>query len=66
MSCPTKVTCWGALVAHWGAGAAAVLIGGLGGEAQWAASSHVVHVVVRLIHHAGEPRRHAMLAAHVP
>lgn len=48
------LTCWGAVVAHWCAGAAPVRVGRLGREAQWAAAApHVVHVVVGLVHGAG-------------
>ena len=48
------LTCWRAIVAHRCAGAAPVLVGGLGGEAQRAApSSHVVHVIISLLHDAG-------------
>lgn len=48
------LTCWRAIVAYRCAGAAPVLVGGLRGKAQGAApSSHVVHVIVSLIHHAG-------------
>lgn len=48
------LSCWGAIVAYRRAGAAPVLVGGLGGEAQGAApSSHVVHVIIGLIHEAG-------------
>lgn len=48
------LTCWRTIVAYRCAGAAPVLIGGLGGEAQGAApSSHVVHVIIGLIHDAG-------------
>lgn len=48
------LTCWRAIVAHRCAGAAPVLVGGLGGEAQGAAaSSHVVHVIISLIHDGG-------------
>lgn len=48
------LTCWGAVDAHRCAGAAAVRVGRLGGEAQRAAAApHVVHVVVGLVHGAG-------------
>lgn len=44
------LTCWRAVVAYRCAGAASVLIGGLRGEAQGAASSsHIVHVFVGFI-----------------
>lgn len=52
--CRAELTCWRAIVAERCAGAAPVLVGGLGRQAQRAAaSSHVVHVIVSLIHEGG-------------
>lgn len=60
------LTCWRAIVAYRCAGAAPVRVGGLGGEAQGAAApSHVVHVVIGLVHGAGgEARRDTGLVGH--
>lgn len=52
--CRDELTCWRAIVADRRAGAAPVLVGGLGRQAQRAAaSSHVVHVIISLIHEGG-------------
>lgn len=52
--CRDELTCWRAIVADWRAGAAPVLVGGLRRQAQRAAaSSHVVHVIISLIHEGG-------------
>lgn len=49
-----ELTCWRAIVADRCAGAAPVLVGRLGGQAQRAATSaHVVHVIISLIHEGG-------------
>lgn len=53
----SSLTCRGAVVAHRCAGAAPVLVGRLGGEAQGAASSssspHVLQVIICVIHDSG-------------
>lgn len=70
IDCP--LTCWRAVVAHRCAGAAPVLVGGLGGEAQGAAcssasSSHVLQVVIGVIHDGGgEAGGDARLRRHGP
>lgn len=60
------LTCRRAIVAYRCAGAAPVRVGGLGGEAQGAAApSHVVHVIIGLVHGAGgEARGDTRLVGH--